>query len=113
GLEGSLGLALFVGWIAFIGAEGLVGTADLVRFAPFVTWRVAPPAIGVSAAYYVGVIAAWILWRRRARITGSGESSAACSARRGATLMAVTLALWIVAEPWTVVRARGDGRLHV
>jgi competence protein ComEC len=106
-------LASLIGWFAYVGAEGLVRTADLVRFVPVVTWRVAPPAIQVSVLYYAGGIAAWILWRRRVRISGSSESGIARAVRRGGTLLAAAGALWILAEPWTVVRSRGDGRLHV
>jgi competence protein ComEC len=105
-------IALVVGWFAYAGAEGLVRTANLVAYAPFVTWRVAPPHLLASVAYYAGGIIAWTLWRHRIRVSGSGESRVALSARRGAMLLAGVAALWIVAEPWTLWR-RGDGRLHV
>ena len=100
------------GWFAYVGAEGLVRTANLVTYAPFLTWRVAPPHVFASAAYYAGGVVAWTLWRRRVRMSGSGESRFARFARRGATLLAGIAALWIVAEPWTLLR-RSDGRLHV
>jgi competence protein ComEC len=106
-------LASLAGWCAYVGAEGLVRTADLVRFAPFVTWRVAPPALPVSVIYYASGIAAWVLWRRRTRLTGSAESGIAGAVRRGGAITASCAALWIVAEPWTAFRAIGDGRLHV
>src|SRR5262249_16098096 len=63
--------------------------------------------------YYVAGLTAWWLWRRRARRTGSGESAVARYVRRTAVLLATGSALWIVAEPWTLVRAVGDARLHV
>src|SRR5262249_28030317 len=66
-------LAEFAGWFAYVGAEGLVRSADLLDYAPFVTWRVAPPNLVTSAIYYVAGLTAWGLWRRRARLTGSGE----------------------------------------
>ena len=37
-------LAEAAGFIAYAGAEGLVRSAELVRFAPIVAFRVAPPA---------------------------------------------------------------------
>jgi competence protein ComEC len=106
-------LASVVGWFAYVGAEGLVRTADLVSYAPFVTWRVAPPNLLASAAYYAAGLSAWCLWRRRVHISGSGESAATVLTRRGAVLITVLSALWIVAEPWTAMGVSGDGRLHV
>src|SRR5206468_1260690 len=49
----------------------------------------------------------------RRRVTGSAETAVARSLRRSSALAAAASALWIVAEPWTVTRAGGDGRLHV
>jgi competence protein ComEC len=106
-------LSTLVGWCAYVGAEGLVRTADLVRFAPSVTWRVAPPPLLVSAAYYACGLSAWFLWRRRIRLTGSAETAIARVARRSTTVAAVVSAAWILAEPWSAVQAAGDGRLHV
>ena len=105
-------LALVAGWFAYFGAAGLVGTANLVAYVPVVTWRVTPPHLLASAAYYAGAVVAWALWRRRIRVDGSGESRVAFFARRGAALLAVVAALWILAEPWTFFR-QGDGSLHV
>ena len=101
------------GWIAHAGAEGLVHSAGLVRFAPGITWRVAAPNVAMAAIYYIAVAMCWTLWRRRAQVSGSGESRAARSWRRGALVAAALTAIWILAEPWTLLAARGDGRLHV
>jgi competence protein ComEC len=106
-------LAFLVGWFAYVGAEGLVRTANLVAYAPVVTWRVAPPHVCVSGLYYVAGLTAWYLWRRRVRLTGSAESVFARCIRRCASFVAAASAIWIVAEPWTAMRAAGDGRLHV
>ena len=106
-------LASVVGWVAYLGAEGLVRTADLVSYAPFVTWRVAPPNLLASALYYLAALSAWHLWRRRVHVTGSAESRATAGVRRSAAVIALLSALWIVGEPWTRMRASGDGRLHV
>ena len=44
------------GWIAHVGAAGLVWSADLVRFAPVLTYRVAPPSWIAVAVYYVAAL---------------------------------------------------------
>ena len=98
-------LAAGVGYIAHLGALGLVASAELVRFAPAVTYRVAPPHWLPVCGYYVAGGAAWMLWRRQSRLMRT--------IRRGSIAMAVCAAVWILAEPWTLMAARGDGRLHV
>jgi competence protein ComEC len=65
-----------------------------------VTFRVAPPAAWVVAAYYIAMTLLYALWRRR-------------RGRSMAVAVAVCAGLWIVAEPWAIVASRGDGRLHV
>ncbi|HEY2904650.1 MAG TPA: DNA internalization-related competence protein ComEC/Rec2 [Vicinamibacterales bacterium] len=87
-----------VGFVAHAGAAGLVWSAGLVRLAPFVTYRVAAPAFWACGAYYGAVAVAWAC-RRRARAIALAVSAAA--------------AVWILAEPWTILAAHGDGRLHV
>ncbi|MGB7219376.1 MAG: DNA internalization-related competence protein ComEC/Rec2 [Vicinamibacterales bacterium] len=92
-------LAAAIGWLAHLGAEGLVRSADLVRYAPMLTYRVTPPSWSVAALYYSGLCTWWMLgpgWRRRA-----------------AAAMAACAALWILAEPNAILASRGDGRLHV
>jgi competence protein ComEC len=98
-------LAAGVGYIAHLGALGLVASAELVRFAPAVTYRVAAPYWLPVCAYYLAGGAAWTLWRRQSRLTRI--------IRRGSVAIAVCAAIWILAEPWTLIGARGDGRLHV
>ncbi|MBI3491799.1 MAG: DNA internalization-related competence protein ComEC/Rec2, partial [Acidobacteria bacterium] len=83
------------GWIAHLGAAGLVRSADLVRFAPMLTYRTAPPSPFAVAIYYVAAIVAWT--------TG----------RRPAAALAIGAALWILIDPRTLIAGRGDGRLHV
>lgn len=106
-------LSQIAGWVAHVGADGLVRTANLVSLAPEVTWRVAPPSVVVSAMYYLGGVVAWVLWRRRIRVSGSGESRLACAGRRASGAIALCAAIWILFEPWALFEARGDGRLHV
>jgi len=98
-------LAAGVGYVAHLGALGLVASAELVRFAPAVTYRVAAPHWLAVSAYYVCGGAAWVLWRRQSRLTRIVS--------RGSIAIAVCAAIWILAEPWTLIAARGDGRLHV
>jgi competence protein ComEC len=86
--------AALAGWIAHLGAAGLVQSADLVRFAPALAYRVAPPSWIVVAVYYVAA-AAW--WKLR---------------HRSIAVVALVAALWILTDPRTLM-ARGDGRLHV
>jgi competence protein ComEC len=90
--------AAVAGWIAHIGAAGLVWSAGLVRFAPAAAFRVAPPSLWVCSVYYAALLAAWNTRRK---------------ARMWAAVLVAAAALWIVAEPWAIVAARGDGRLHV
>jgi competence protein ComEC len=103
-------LAAACGWFAHAGAEGLVGAADLVRFAPVLAWRVAPPHWTAMTLYYVGLVLAWALWRRA---KDCGETARRRVARLIAGGVAVLAGSWIAAQPWTVATARGDGRLHV
>ena len=119
-----------VGWLAFVGAEGLVRTASLVSFAPWSTWRVSPPSVVTIAVYYIAVVGAWALWRR----TGAQDAPAqrgvrlgpryrfdqrqggvgiAAYARSGATVVAAVAGLWVIAAPAALLVPSGDGQLHV
>ena len=100
------------GWIAHVGAEGLVWSADLIRFAPLATWRVAAPSAAVVVVYYVAIASGWVLWQR-ARAIGSAEAFIARRARSAIVAVAMAAAMWILAEPWSFLSARGDGRLQV
>jgi len=92
--------AAAVGWLAHVGAAGLVWSANLVRFAPALSWRVAPPPWLIVIAYYVALGGWWAL--RGNRI-----------ARRAAAVAAALAGAWILLDPRTIVAARGDGRLHL
>ena len=105
--------AAVAGFAAHLGAAGLVASADLVRFAPFLAYRIAPPSIAVMAIYYCSVAVWWLFWRRRVEIVGSRESSRARFLRRAAAAIAAGAALWILIDPHTLIATRGDGRLHV
>jgi len=88
-------LADAAGFVAYLGAEGLVRSAELVRFAPALAFRVAPPSWWVIAVYYIALLA-WWRTRRRAPLVAAGIA-----------------ATWMLAEPWSWIASRGDGRLHV
>ena len=105
--------AAVAGFAAHLGAAGLVASADLVRFAPFLTYRIAPPSILMIAIYYASVALWWTLWRRRVESTGSRESSPERFVRRASAAAAAGAALWILIDPHTLIAAGGDGRLHV
>lgn len=102
-----------VGFLAHAGADGLVRSADLVRFVPQVTWRVAPPTVAIVAVYYAAGLLWWTLRRRRRDVTGSGEGPWARRARPMAAAAALSAAAWVLWEPWALFRSGADGRLHV
>ena len=77
------------GWIAHLGAAGLVASADLVRFAPALTYRLAPPAAAAVVAYYAAAGVGWTLWRRRVDTMGSSESGAVRVLRRASIALAL------------------------
>jgi competence protein ComEC len=94
-------LAAVAGGIAHVGAAGLIWSADLVQFAPMVTWRVAPPSPITCVVYYAGLGLAFIAWRRRSM------------RRRLAATVWLAAAAWILWPPASFFSARGDGRLHL
>src|SRR5262249_53019653 len=67
-------VAAAAGYIAHLGAAGLVRSAELVRFAPALTWRVAPPDWKVVAGSHAAPA--------RARGRGGAARPRACRARR-------------------------------
>jgi competence protein ComEC len=93
--------AAALGLIAHLGATGLIWTAELVRYAPAVAMRVAPPSWWVVVLYYASAAAVLLVWRRRPQWTPLPLA------------LAGGAAIWIVAQPWTLLASRGDGRLHV
>ena len=101
------------GWVAFLGAAGLVRSGDLVRVAPSLTWRVSPPGWAAVACYYGGAAGAWALWRAGSSVRTAGLSRLPVRWTRHACAgVALAAAIWIVAEPWRILTAVGDGRLH-
>ena len=110
--------AAAAGWIAHVGAAGLVWSADLVRFAPAATYRLAPPSWWAVAVYY-GALAALFTVRSGLLAAGVSRDRAALVARGisrafsiAPVLVAAAAAIWILVDPRTLV-SHGDGRLHV
>lgn len=95
-VAGASALADAAGWVTHLSVRGLVESAALVDVAPWLTWRVPPPSIGVVAAYYACL--ALYLWSSWAS---------------GAPWVAVALFVWIAIAPPTLARSFGDGQLHL
>ena len=89
-------LSLACGLIAHAGAAGLVWSAELVRFAPAATFRVAAPGWPCVAIYYGALVVLWFRPRSLVALTGAAGA-----------------AVWMLAQPWTLAASAGDGRLHV
>ena len=105
--------ALAAGWVAHVGAAGLVRSAGLAGYVPFLMYRLAPPSWMAIVIYYSAAALGWTLWRRRVAIAGSAETRAIRRVRLVAWVLAVCSALWILIDPTSIAAARGDGRLHV
>src|SRR5205807_10623317 len=105
----SIRLATWIGYVAHVGADGLVRSAELVRAAPALAYRVAPPQWTVVATYYSALTIGWSLWRLRRAVSGSSGSSNVRAVRVCAGVVAAGAAIWILTEPWALFAARGDG----
>jgi competence protein ComEC len=80
-------LARWAGWIAHVAVEGLIGSAALVDYFPWLTRRLAPPPIWVIAAYYASLIAV-----------------VSATFSHLATAVLAAAGLWIVATPTFTAR---------
>jgi competence protein ComEC len=96
GAAGLEDLARAAGALTHFAVKGLLDSARLVDAAPWLTWRVPSPHALLVIAYYLWLVAAFLLarWTRPA-------------------LVAAALLFWIVAAPQTWARSTGDGRLHL
>ena len=87
-------------WVTHLSAHGLLGSAALVDWAPWLTWRVA-----LARCWAFGVVTYYL-----AVVMGSGaefERAAGCSGH------CVRLFGWIAIAAPTLARRFGDGRLHL
>jgi competence protein ComEC len=89
------------------GVWGLLQSAALVDYAPWLTWRVPASPIGVAAAYYGALSAWWVASRPTSDTLARRRVSRVCGP------VAAVLFVWIATHPPSLVRALGDGRLHV
>lgn len=96
GLPSPAGLA---GLATHLAVRGLIDSAALVDFAPWLTWRVPSPSLGFLAAYYGCLVTAIVYLPRR-----EGVRASCC---------ALALFAWIAIDPPTLVRQFGDGRLRL
>jgi competence protein ComEC len=94
-------VAALAGWATHGGVWALVESATLVDVAPWLTWRVPSPALGLVAAYYASLILALSSAMSRARW------------KRRAAVAAAIFFLCIAVAPQTLARAFGDGRLRL
>jgi competence protein ComEC len=78
----------------------LTGSASLVDVAPWLSWRVPPPPIGVVCAYYLALLTA-MLWSGR-RVVG-----------RGALWITAACALAMATGPWPLLQRPQRGWLRV
>jgi competence protein ComEC len=102
---GALPIASAAGWITHLSVRGLVESAALVDFAPWLIWRVPPPTLLVVVSYY----ACLIVW-----LFGGLHHEAPLRALRVvSSCSSWCLFVWIVVAPQTLSRIAGDGRLHL
>lgn len=106
-------VASWLGYGVYLGALVLVDSARLLDYAPWLTWRVPPPAPALMALYYASLCSALFMWRWHPTRGMTPATRAARAARVTSIGAAGVLFLWIVAAPDARVRAFGDGRLHV
>jgi competence protein ComEC len=125
-------LAAMAGLPAHAGAAGLVWSARLVRLAPLLAYRVAPPSGWVVALYYAAAIGAWILWRHHCAAGSGADADLAARvfkrpgvaygfvarhrssviALRATVGLAVASGSWVLTDPRALMAGSGDGLLH-
>lgn len=86
---------------------GLLRSAELVDYAPWLTWRVPPPWPWLMAAYYGTLTGWWLASRPIVDTLLRLWITRVCGA------LAIALFAWIASDPPSLVRAHGDGRLHL
>jgi competence protein ComEC len=103
-------LAAVAGWVAHAGAAGLVESASLLDVAPWLSWRLPPPAPATVATYY-------LCWCGSLFAAGTVEATtrrrALRLARRLSAAGVVVSGLWILVEPVTLCLPGVAGRLRV
>ena len=93
-------LASIAGWVTHLSVRGSLGSAALVDWAPWLTWRVPSPRAGRCRD---------VLPRRGDRgPSAEFERAAGCSRDSRRVLFG-----WMAIAPPTLARRFGDGRLHL
>ena len=95
-------LVPWIGWVAHLAVEGLIGSAVVVDWMPWLTRRLAPPALAVVALYY-GTLSIAVAPAFAPAI----PTSFARLVSRAATFATIACGLWIVVAP---VNALPPGR---
>jgi len=103
--------ASLAGYVAYLGAEGLVRSASLVELAPWLTYRLPPPHWLPMAGYY-GAWGAWFVMRRWPA-PGTRLFRRRRLLRAGALGVAAACGLWILIEPVTLIAPGVSGRLRM
>ena len=98
---GLIRLASAAGWVTHLGVRGLIDSAIVVDWAPWMTWRVPSPSLWLMVAYYALLVAFVAAVRLGPR------------ARRTIAVAAAALFVWMAIAPQTLARRFGDGRLHL
>jgi len=95
-------LAAIAGYLAHVGASGLVSTASLVDLMPALTWRVPAPAGPVIALYYAAVLA----WFAATRDGRRRRAASAIGLQPVAAAVFLVCTAWILWSP--LARLRGS-----
>jgi len=120
------GAASAAGWVAHAAAEGLISSAALVEWWPWLSYRLPPPHPLALVTYY----ASWAAWfalaalRRRRHSSKSVESSKSAkpvnqqpnkssTQQLTMTVLIVLSGLWILVEPVTLLVPGVSGVLRV
>jgi competence protein ComEC len=102
---------LGAGFVAHLGAAGLVNSARLADYAPWLAMRVPPPSWLAIGGYYAGW-AAWLGLPASVRARTTLERSLAVARRFGIAAVAAS-GLWILASPLRSSQPSGDTQLMV
>ena len=92
-------MADLAGALTDFSVRGLLGSARLVDWAPWLTWRVPSPLLGLVVLYYAAVVICCL----------AGKSDL----RRVSAAIAGALFVWMAIAPATLARRFGDGQLHL
>jgi competence protein ComEC len=99
------------GFLAHLGASGLVRSAALVDLAPWLSWRLPPPHWIAVAGYYAGWAAC--LWAFAVGAPAGAAGRLRAPARRTGLAVVIASGLWVLVEPVSLVAPGVAGRLRL